>query len=143
MWIEAIIGWYTSLQEDIGQRLGAAGSKTASEARGLRILRSPSGLLLLTGLGLLLLFIGGQNKWAEWLFALPPSVYAALALLAFSGALILIPIAYWMATRPLSWVRQYEWGGRWPFGRRYGWAGDGVLLFVGSGGEALPVSLIR
>ncbi|MDQ2996214.1 MAG: tetratricopeptide repeat protein, partial [Chloroflexota bacterium] len=40
LWIEAITGWYTSLQEDIGERLSAAGSRTVGESRGLRILRS-------------------------------------------------------------------------------------------------------
>jgi tetratricopeptide (TPR) repeat protein len=142
LWIEAITGWYTSLQEDIGQRLGAAGSKITSEARGLRILQSPSGVLLLTGLALVLLFIGGQNKWAEWLYALPPSVYAALALLAFSGALILIPIAYWMSTRPLAWIRHYQLGSRWPV--VVGTVGlAAVLLFVVGGGDALPVPALN
>jgi tetratricopeptide (TPR) repeat protein len=142
LWIEAITGWYTSLQEDIGQRLGAAGSRTTSEARGLRILRSPGGVLLLTGVALLMLFIAGQNQWADWLFALSPSMYAALAVLAFSGALILIPIAYWMATRPLSWIRQYEWVGRWPL--VVGTVGlAAVLLFVVGGGAALPVPALN
>lgn len=142
LWIEAITGWYTSLQEDIGQRLGAAGSRTTSEARGMQILRSPNGVLLLAGLMLLLLFISGQNKAAEWLYALPPSVYAMLALLAFSGTLILIPIAYWMATRPLAWIRQYELGGRWPL--VVGAVGlAAVLLFVVGGGAALPVPALN
>ena len=142
LWIDAIIGWYTSLQEDIGQRLSAAGSNIASEERGQRILRSASGGLLMAGVALLLLFIGGQNGWAEWLFALPPSIYAALALLAFSGTLILIPIAYWMATRPLAWIRQYELSGRWPL--VVGAVGlAAVLLFVVGGGEALPVPALN
>ncbi len=142
LWIDAITGWYTSLQEDIGQRLRAAGSNIISEARGLRILRSPSGLLLLAGLTLLLLFIGGQNKWADWLFLLPPSVHAALALLAFSGTLILIPIAYWMANRPLAWIRSYKLDSNWPW--VVGASGlAAVLLFVVGGGEALPVPALN
>jgi hypothetical protein len=142
MRIEAITGWYTSLQEDIGQHLEMAGSSTRSEQRGMRILRSPSGLLLMAGGALLLLFIIGQNKRAEWLYTLPPSIYAALALLAFSGALMLIPIAQWMATRPLAWTRQCTLGIRWPL--VVGTVGlAAVLLFVVGGGEALPVPALN
>lgn len=142
LWIEAITGWYTSLQEDIGERLSAAGSRTVSESHGLRILRSVSGGLLAIGVTLLLLFIGGQNQWAEWLYLLPPSIYAALALLAFSGALILIPLAYWLATRPLGWIREFQQGGRWPL--VVGAVGlAAVLVFVVGGGEALPVPALN
>jgi hypothetical protein len=142
LWIEAITGWYTSLQEDIGERLEAAGSTITSEARGIRILNSATGRLLVAGVALLLLFIWGQNKWAEWLYQLPPSIYAALAVLAFSGTLMLIPIAYWMATRPLTWVREYDLGSSWPW--VVGAAGlAAVLLFIVGGGEALPVPALN
>jgi tetratricopeptide (TPR) repeat protein len=95
-----------------------------------------------TGVALLLLFISGQNKWAEWLYELPPSVYAVLAVLAFSGALILIPMAYWLATRPLAWIREFQLGNRWP--AYIGAVGlAAVLLFVVGGGEALPVPALN
>lgn len=142
LWIEAITGWYTSLQEDIGERLSAAGSRTVSESRGLRILRSAGGGLLVAGVALLLLFISGQNKWAEWLYLLPPSIYAALAVLAFSGALVLIPLAYWLATCPLGWLREFQQGSRWPL--VVGAVGlAAVLLFMIGGGEALPVPALN
>jgi tetratricopeptide (TPR) repeat protein len=140
--IEAITGWYASLQEDIGERLSASGSHAISEARGLRILRSASGGLLVAGAVLLLLFISGQNKWAEWLYLLPPSLYAALAVLAFSGALILIPLAYWLATCPLGWIREFQLGSRWAL--VIGALGlVAVLLFVVGGGAALPVPALN
>jgi len=140
--IEAITGWYTSLQEDIGQRLGAAGNPTASEARGLRILNSASGALLASGVALLALVIAGQNRWAEWLYSLPPGLYAALAVVAFSGALILIPLAYWLANRPLAWERELQLNYRWAF--VVGAVGlAAVLLFVVGGGDALPVPALN
>jgi tetratricopeptide (TPR) repeat protein len=94
------------------------------------------------GAVLLLLFISGQNQWAEWLYLLPPSVYAALAVLAFSGALILIPLAYWLATCPLGWIREFQHGSRWAL--VVGALGlAAVLLFVVGGGEALPVPALN
>jgi hypothetical protein len=142
LWVEAITGWYSSLQEDIGERLSTAGSRTVGEARGLRILRSTGGGLLVTGVALLLLFISGQNHWAEWLYLLPPNIYAALAVLAFSGALVLIPLAYWLATCPLGWLREFQQGSSWPL--VVGAVGlAAVLLFVVGGGEALPVPALN
>jgi tetratricopeptide (TPR) repeat protein len=139
---EAIIGWYTSLQEDIGQRLGAAGNPTTSEGRGLRILHSASGALLASGAALLMLAIAGQNQWTEWLYQLSPGIYAALALLAFSGALILIPMAYWLANRPLAWAREFPLNNNWAiFIGAVGLAA--VLLFVVGGGNALPVPALN
>jgi tetratricopeptide (TPR) repeat protein len=141
--IDGITGWYTSLQEDIGQRLSAAGNPSISEAWGFNILRSKSGALFALGTALLLLFISGQNEWAGWLyFLLPPSVYAALGLLAFSGALLLIPLAYWLAARPLAWVREFLPGDRWPyFVGATGLAAVGLYIF--GGGEALPVPALN
>lgn len=139
---EAITGWYTSLQEDIGQRLGAASNPTAGEARGLRILNSLSGALLAIGAALLMLAIAGQNQWTEWLYQLSPGIYAAMALLAFSGALILIPIAYWLANRPLAWAREFPLNNNWTiFIGAVGLAA--VLLFVVGGGNALPVPALN
>jgi hypothetical protein len=139
---EAITGWYTSLQEDIGQRLGAAGNPTVSEARGLRILNSASGVLLAIGALLLLLAVAGQNQWTEWLYRLSPSIYAAMAMLAFSGALMLIPMAYWLANRPLAWAREFPLNNRWAiFIGAVGLAA--VLLFVVGEGNALPVPALN
>jgi tetratricopeptide (TPR) repeat protein len=65
-----------------------------------------------------------------------------LAVLAFSGALILIPIAYWVANRPLAWLREFQVRGRWPL--VVGTVGlAAVLLFVVGGGEALPVPALN
>jgi tetratricopeptide (TPR) repeat protein len=139
---EAITGWYTSLQEDIGQRLSAAGNPIASQEYGLRILRSASGALLGLGVALLLLCISAQNRWAVWLYALAPGFYAGLAVLAFSGTLILIPLAYWIANRPLAWAREFGLNNRWAY--LVGAIGLAtVLLFVAGGGDALPVPALN
>jgi tetratricopeptide (TPR) repeat protein len=143
LWISAITSWYTSLQEDIGQRLGVAGNPTSSEMHGIKLLRSKSGALFVLGALLLLLFASAQNGWVAWVEGLlPPSFQAVLSLLAFSGALMLLPLAGWVANRPLRWVREFMPGMRWPY--TVGAVGLGaVLLFVAGGGDLLPIPALN
>jgi tetratricopeptide (TPR) repeat protein len=113
--IDGITGWYTSVQDDIGQHLREAGKSMASEDLGFRVLRSKMSVLPLIGLPLLVLFLAAESGWADWLVRLlPPPVYAFLAFVVFSGALILIALAYWLATKPLMLHRTVGLKDRWP-----------------------------
>src|SRR5262249_40315215 len=47
------------------------------------------------------------------LLALPTPVYVVLAMIVFSGILILIPFGYWFAARPLALVRMLDLRSRW------------------------------
>lgn len=114
--IDGITGWYLSLQEDIDHRLQAAGSQVHAEDFGFQVIRSRSGATAIAGTLLLLLFIWSQNAWAQWLVALlPTQLYAALSLLAFSGLLLLIPAAYWLAINPLELRRTLGFRDYYPF----------------------------
>jgi hypothetical protein len=132
--IDGITGWYTSVQDDIGQRLREAGNAVTSEDLGFRVLRSKMSLLLLIGLPLLVLFLTAESGWADWLVRLlPPPVYAFSAFVVFSGALLLIALAYWLATKPLQLHRAVGLKDRWP--QIIGVVGLGaILLYFLSGG---------
>jgi tetratricopeptide (TPR) repeat protein len=128
------MGWYTSVQDDIGQHLRQAGSLIKSEDLGFRVLRSKMSVLPLIGLPLLVLFLAAESGWADWLVRLlPPPVYAVLAFVVFSGALILIALAYWLATKPLALHRAIGLKDRWP--QFIGAAGLGaIVLYILAGG---------
>lgn len=116
MQIDGITGWYLSLQEDIDTRLQETGSRVQPENFGFTVIRSWGGLSAGLGFVLLMLFIWSQNTWAQWLVELlPPYLYAAVSLLAFSGLLILVPIAYWLAINPLSLRRTLNIRDYYPF----------------------------
>lgn len=115
MIIDGITGWYSDLQHDIAQHLQQAGNRVQRANRGIAVLRSRMGAVLLAGVVLLLVFISAENGWANWLIMLlPPTIYAALSLVAFSGVLILLPLAYWSATRPLALRRDLDLHDVWP-----------------------------
>jgi hypothetical protein len=128
--IDGITGWYTSVQDDIGRRLIDAGNPLTSEDLGFRVLRSKMSLLPLIGLPLLVLFLAAESGWADWLVRLlPPPIYAASAFVVFSGVLILIALAYWLATKPLALYRTVGLKDRWP--QIVGAAGLGaIVLYV-------------
>jgi tetratricopeptide (TPR) repeat protein len=128
--IDGITGWYISVQDDIGRRLLDAGNSITSEDLGFCILRSKMSLLLLIGLPLLVLFLAAESGWADWLIRLlPPPIYAVSAFVVFSGALILIALAYWLATKPLALHREVGLKDRWP--QIVGAAGLGAIaLYV-------------
>jgi tetratricopeptide (TPR) repeat protein len=85
-------------------------------------------ILVAIGLPLLVLFVMAESGWANWLVQLlPPAVYAICSLVVFSGALFLIPLAYWLATRPLRLIRALGLKNRWPL--LIGAAGLGAIGF--------------
>ena len=141
--IDGITGWYSGLQRDIALHLRGAGNPTRAEERGLRLLPSLSGAALGLGVGLLLLCIWADNRWSEFLLqALPPELYVAVNLLAYSGLLLLIPLSYWFVTHPLAIHRQLALRERWPW--VVGAAGlASVLLYVLGGGRALPIAALN
>src|SRR5262249_12084854 len=101
--IDGITGWYTSVQADIEQHTRAAGNPIPSEDLGFSILRGRMSLLVALGAPLLVLFLAAESGWANWLLRLlPPEIYALCSLVVFSGVLLLIPLAYWLVTRPLA-----------------------------------------
>ncbi len=86
------------------------------------------------GLPLLLLFIIAESGWANWLILfLPPPIYAVCSLVIFSGALLLIPLAYWLATKPLALQRAIGLQDRWPQFIALLGLGAIVLYFLSSG----------
>jgi hypothetical protein len=114
--IDGITGWYVYLQRDIAYHLGTADNPTREEDMGFRVLHSPSGFVMLVGLVLLLVFISSANNWSQWLLALLSTpVYAALATLAFSCALLFGTLAYWVATQPLAVIRTLGLRDAWPY----------------------------
>jgi tetratricopeptide (TPR) repeat protein len=138
--IDGITGWYTSVQDDIGQHLAERNNPTVSESLGFNILRSRMSLLWAIGLPLLTLFVMAESGWANWLTQLlPPPIYAVCSLLVFSGVLFLLPLAYWLATRPLGLIRELGLKNRWPL--IIGTAGLGAIgLFLLSDGETFQQS---
>jgi tetratricopeptide (TPR) repeat protein len=116
MRIDGITGWYQNVQEDIDLHLKAQGHQVESRDGGFTVLRSKSGASLAVGTLLLVLFISAQNTWAQWLIALlPPQLYAVFSLIAFSGLLMLLPIAYWGAINPLRLRRMLGIRDYWPY----------------------------
>jgi tetratricopeptide (TPR) repeat protein len=112
--IDGITGWYTYVQEDISRRLVAVGSKVRCEELGYSLLRSGQGLSVIIGLLLLPFVTAIENGWIKLPTFLPTVFYGALHTLAFSGVLILIPLAYWLAYRPLKLQRALRLHERWP-----------------------------
>jgi tetratricopeptide (TPR) repeat protein len=112
--IDGITSWYGELQGDIGRRLDAARNPLPREDLGYSLLRSPWGAAFGLGLLLLVLVTWSNNNWVNFGGLFPPPLAAALWFLGLSGALILAPLAYWIATRPLSVQRTLQLNERWP-----------------------------
>src|SRR5690606_11081164 len=112
--IGGITGSCSELQQDIGRRLAAAG--VAVERRDLvyRLLKSKMGAAAVLGVALLLFFTAAENGWLPLPNLLPSAVYAALAFIAYSGVLILVPLAHWIANRPMKLQRASLLSERWP-----------------------------
>ncbi|NTW97375.1 MAG: hypothetical protein HGB28_02370 [Oscillochloris sp.] len=123
--IGGITGWYRDVQTDIGQRLAAAGSPVERKNMGYRLLKSRSGVAAATGLVLLLLVTLVENQLLPLPSWFPASLYALVSSVALSGALILVPLAYWLVNRPLKLQRSLLLNAAWP----------NVLMVLG----ALPV----
>jgi len=112
--IDGITGWYGALQQDIAQRLDAAGVVVERQDLGFSLLRSRMGASAVLGGLLLVLFTAAENGWLPLKSLLPAQLYAGLAFLAFSGALLLVPLAYWVANRPMKLQRTLLLNERWP-----------------------------
>ena len=112
--IDGITGWYTHLQQDMNQRLATLGSTVRRENLGYQLLRSKSGVSVVLGGLLLLLITVIANGWVVLPVFFPAALYGLLHMVALSGVLILIPIAYWLAYRPLKLQRTLQLNERWP-----------------------------
>ena len=123
--IDGIIGWYSELQHDIAQRLAAAGQSLQRANLGYSLLRSWAGVSFVLGLVLLVIVTSSNNGWLNLGGLVPPPIAAVIWFVALSGALMLVPLAYWIAGRPLQVQRTLLLNERWPL----------VLAAIG----ALPV----
>lgn len=140
--IDGIVGWYNGLQHDIDLHLRDTGNPARAESRGVEFLRSGWGALLLFGVALLLLCISSENSWINSLIRLfGPVGYAAISLLAFSGILILIPLAYWFVAHPLALHRTLDLPDRWPW--IIGAAGLGAIGVAAFAGRLLPIDALK
>lgn len=113
--IDGITGWYSELQNDIGQRLRVAMREVRREEPGYSMLKSPWGIAAGLGLLLLILVTSSNNDWLNEGGLVPPPIAAVIWFVGLSGALILAPLAYWLATRPLYVQRTLLLNDRWPF----------------------------
>ncbi|NJO84945.1 MAG: hypothetical protein HC828_20760 [Blastochloris sp.] len=141
--IDGIISWYTHLQDDIRVHLRRANRQVEIEDFDLHIFRSLSGAMLALGLLLLLFFVRVENGAANWFIQLlSPSVYAGLAFFVLSGALILIPVAHWFATRPLEVIRELRLRDMWAY--IIGAIGLAmVLMYIIGRGRTLPLDALN
>lgn len=140
--IDGITGWYGELQRDISRRLAAAGNTVARGDLGYKLLKSKSGVALTLGSVLLLLVTAANNGWLPLATLVPPALIALLWFVALSGVLILVPLAYWLANRPLKLQQTLLLNNRWPlFLAVVG--GLPVLLYLLSGGQALSVDALN
>jgi tetratricopeptide (TPR) repeat protein len=123
--IDGITGWYSELQRDIALRLTVAGQGVTRTDLGYRLLRSAMGLLFVVGALLLVIVTSSNNGWLNLGGLVPPPLAALIWFVALSGVLMLIPLAYWIANRPLKLQRALLLNDRWPL----------VLAVIG----ALPI----
>ncbi|MFV9507736.1 MAG: hypothetical protein AB4911_24560 [Oscillochloridaceae bacterium umkhey_bin13] len=103
--LDGITGWYADLQADCDHRLAASGSQAMRKDLGDKMLPSWAGLSVASGLILLLIVTFVNNNWALVGALFPAAFSASLWFLALSGMLVLVPLAFWLATQPFT-VRQ-------------------------------------
>ncbi|MBX0326347.1 hypothetical protein K2Z83_01390 [Oscillochloris sp. ZM17-4] len=140
--IDGITGWYGDVQTDVGQRLAAAGSPVERRSLGYRLLLSASGAVATTGAALLLLVTMFENQWLSLPTWFPAGLYALVFVIAMSGALMLWPLAYWLANRPLTFQHMLQLSESWPHVLLVLGALP-VLLYILSGGTALPIDVMN
>jgi tetratricopeptide (TPR) repeat protein len=112
--IDGITGWYSELQRDIALHLTTAGQGVIRVDLGYRLLRSPLGALFLLGALLLVIVTSSSNGWIDLGGLIPPPIAGAIWFIALSGVLMLVPLAYWIANRPLKLQRALLLNDRWP-----------------------------
>jgi tetratricopeptide (TPR) repeat protein len=125
--IDGITGWYIYVQDDIARHLAAIRAPVRREELGYSLLKSGQGLSVVVGILLLPLVTAIENGWLQLPTILPTVFYGALHTLAFSGVLILVPLAYWLAYRPLKLQRTLQLHERWPLVI----GGGGLLAVLG------------
>ncbi|NTU84143.1 MAG: hypothetical protein HGA45_33040, partial [Chloroflexales bacterium] len=140
--VDGITGWYTELQADIGQRLATAGVRVARGDLGYSLLRSWAGVCAVLGALLLLLVTWSNNGWLSFGGLFSPPIAAVIWFLALSGALMLVPMAYWIANRPLKLQRALQLNERWPVVLAViGGLAAGAYLMTG--GQAIRVAALN
>jgi tetratricopeptide (TPR) repeat protein len=140
--IDGITGWYGDVQTDIGHRLEVAGSAVQRKDLGYQLLKSKSGAAVVTGMALLLLVTMFENRWIQVPIWFPAGLYALISFLALSGALILGPLAYWIANRPLKLQRALLLNENWP-NLLIVIGALPVLLYIVSAGRALSIDALN
>lgn len=140
--IDGITGWYGDLQNDIALRLNQTNSEVQRIDLGYTLLRSKSGAATVLGSLLWLVFTWSANGWVPLLNFLPPTLYTLLHMFALSSTLLLVPAAYWLATRPLKLQRALELDDRWPYLVAILGALP-VIIYVLGRGEALPIRILN
>ena len=137
--IEGITGWYGDVQIDIEHRLAVAGSTVQRDNMGYHLLKSKSGIAIITDLVLLLLVTMFENQWLQLPIWFPTWLYALISFLTMSGTLLLVPLAYWLVSRPLRLQRTLLLNENWPDLLMLIGALP-VLLYIVSGGKALSIN---
>ncbi|MCX7791611.1 MAG: tetratricopeptide repeat protein, partial [Chloroflexaceae bacterium] len=131
--IEGVTSWYTEIQREIDRHLADAREPPEPPIErqefGHSLLRSLSGLSVGVGLALLLLVACLNNGWLSLGAVVPLPIVAALWFLALSGALILAPLAFWIASRPLHAPPSLQVSRHWP------------LVIAGLGGASVLLAL--
>lgn len=135
--IDGITGWYSELQDDIGRRLATVGAQVKRIDLGYRLLKSKSGASAVIGTLLVFLFTAFENDWLPLPAWFPSDIYALVAYFSFSGVLLLVPLAYWIANRPLKLQRALLLNDRWPLILAL-LGGGAVGAYLISGGKAIP-----
>ncbi|MBA3470678.1 MAG: hypothetical protein H0T53_13655 [Herpetosiphonaceae bacterium] len=140
--VEGIISWYNTACRIIQERTQAAGAAFSNVDLSFSLLRSRSGIVLITGATLLAVMVASINQWVPDLAALlPASVFAALQLLAYSGVLMIGPMLFWLVIRPLRLRHEFALDRRIPKII----AGVGlaiVLLFIVTNGSIVRVPIL-
>jgi tetratricopeptide (TPR) repeat protein len=137
--MEGVISWYSTVRKLLFERLSRGGAKYKLDSYDFSLLRSPSGLLLAIGVLLISLIMASSNRWIPDLAReLPPTVFAVVQQLGYSGILVIGPLVYWMVVRPMRLQNEFAIDSRLP------WllAGIGlaiVLLFLITRGGIIPV----
>ena len=140
--IDGITGWYSDVQTDIDHRLAVAGSAVQRRDLGYHLLQSKSGALVATHLGLLLLVAMFENQWLSLPIWFPAGLYALVSFITMSGALLLAPLAHWLASRPLKLRRALLLNESWP-SLLIVIGALPILLYLASGGRALSIDALN
>jgi hypothetical protein len=83
-----------------------------------------------------------ENRWIQVPIWFPAWLYALISFLALSGALILGPLAYWIANRPLKLQRALLLNENWP-NLLIVIGALPVLLYIVSAGRALSIDALN